>query len=62
MSIHAHTYRGKFMYGNVLAPKIICQPLYKHIHTSYKCHQSEGTEYKLLIITKYLNIYVLLPA
>ena len=27
MSVRARTYRGKFMYGNVLAPKIICQPL-----------------------------------
>ena len=27
MSVRACTYRGKHMYGNVLAPKIICQPL-----------------------------------
>ena len=27
MSVRARTYRGKCMYGNVLAPKIICQPL-----------------------------------
>ena len=27
MSVRACTYRGKLMYGNVLAPKIICQPL-----------------------------------
>ena len=27
MSVRARTYRGKFMYGNVVAPKIICQPL-----------------------------------
>ena len=27
MSVCACTYRGKFMYGDVLAPKIICQPL-----------------------------------
>ena len=30
MSACARTYRGKFMYGNILASKIICQPLYRH--------------------------------
>ena len=31
MSICARTYRGKCMYGNILAPKIICQPLTNYI-------------------------------
>ena len=30
MSVRARTYRGKFMYSNVLAPKIICQPLIQY--------------------------------
>ena len=35
MSVHARTYHGKFMYGNVLAPKIICQPLVVNAPNKY---------------------------
>ena len=36
MSVRARTYHEKFMYGNVLAPKIICQPLYQPFYINQK--------------------------